>query len=253
MNFLKTFAGSSIGRKILVAVTGIMLILFIVGHMLGNLQIFLQPDWINSYAYKLQSLGPLLWVIRLSLLAIVAVHIWATISLTLENRKARPDRYAVNSPKASTLASRSMAGSGLIILAFIAFHLLHFTVRKVPGHEYQESIVLASGREIPAHVELTKHWGPKLAPMEPVQTHNTYGMMIAGFSYWYISGFYILAMFLLCLHLSHGAASLFQTLGLRNHNNGPGIELGARIFAGLIFAGFAIIPIAILAGIVKYP
>ena len=113
----------------IVAVTGVVLILFVIGHLLGNLQIFLGPEWINGYAQHLRDLGPLLWVIRAFLLAVVFVHIYSTIRLAIENRRARPERYRRKDTVKATLASRSMVMSGLIILAFIIFHLLHFTVR----------------------------------------------------------------------------------------------------------------------------
>ena len=110
----------------IVAVTGIVLILFVIGHLLGNLQIFLGPAWINGYSQHLQDLGPILWVIRAFLLAVVLVHIYYTIQLVLENRRARPERYRRKDIVKATLASRSMAMSGLIVLAFIIFHLLQY-------------------------------------------------------------------------------------------------------------------------------
>jgi succinate dehydrogenase / fumarate reductase cytochrome b subunit len=113
MKALLSYLTSSIGRKTAVALTGLALMLFVVGHMVGNLQVFLGADWINAYAHKLQAMGPLLWVIRLGLLAIVGTHILATLALVLENRKARPARYAVAAHRASTAASRTMAISGL--------------------------------------------------------------------------------------------------------------------------------------------
>ena len=113
----------------IVAITGAVLIAFIVGHLLGNLQIFLGPDWINSYAEHLRELGPFLWVIRAFLLVNVLLHIFFTISLALENRRARPVSYKKKEHIKATFASRSMALSGLIVLAFILYHLAHFTVR----------------------------------------------------------------------------------------------------------------------------
>ena len=114
----------------IVAGTGVILILFVIGHLLGNLQIFLGPDWINSYAKHLRDLGPLLWVIRGFLLAVVLLHIYYTIRLAIENRRARPERYRRKDTVKATLASRSMALSGLVLLAFIIYHLLHFTIQR---------------------------------------------------------------------------------------------------------------------------
>ena len=129
VNILVAFYRSSVGKKMIVAITGIILILFVIGHLLGNLQIFLGPDWINSYSEHLRDLGPLLWLIRIFLLATVITHIYVTIQLAIENRRARPDRYIDRQYVKATFASRHMVMSGLIVLAFIIYHLAHFTVR----------------------------------------------------------------------------------------------------------------------------
>src|SRR5207249_9902334 len=127
--FISDFCHSSVGTKMIVAVTGVILILFVIGHLLGNLQIFLGPDWINGYSQHLRDFGPLLWVIRLFLLAAVVVHIYVTIQLAIENRRARPEAYADREYVKATFASRHMVMSGLIVLAFIVYHIAHFTVR----------------------------------------------------------------------------------------------------------------------------
>src|SRR6266581_2541109 len=127
--FISDLCHSSVGRKMIVAVTSVILILFVIGHLLGNLQIFLGPDWINSYSQHLRDLGPLLWAIRVFLLATVIVHIGVTIRLAIDNRRARPERYIERDYVKATFASRHMVMSGLIVLAFIIYHLAHFTVR----------------------------------------------------------------------------------------------------------------------------
>src|SRR5438046_6456485 len=114
----------------IVAITGVILILFVVGHLLGNLQIFLGPDWINGYSQHLRDLGPLLWAIRVFLLATVTIHIYATIQLAIENRRARPEPYVERDYVKASWASRHMVVSGLVVLAFIILHLIHFTARK---------------------------------------------------------------------------------------------------------------------------
>src|SRR6266581_8971350 len=129
VNILAAFYRSSVGKKMIVAITGIILILFVVGHLLGNLQIFLGPDWINGYSQHLRDLGPLLWLIRIFLLVTVVVHIYVTIRLAIDNRRARPERYRERDYVKATFASRHMVMSGLIVLAFIIYHLAHFTVR----------------------------------------------------------------------------------------------------------------------------
>ena len=113
----------------IVAITGIILIIFVIGHLLGNLQIFLGPDWLNAYSHHLRDLGPLLWLIRIFLLLTVIIHIYVTIQLAIENRRARPEPYIDRQYAKATFASRHMVMSGLIVLAFIAYHLAHFTVR----------------------------------------------------------------------------------------------------------------------------
>ncbi|MBA3273863.1 MAG: succinate dehydrogenase cytochrome b subunit, partial [Chthoniobacterales bacterium] len=169
MNQLSAFTRSSIGRKIIVAATGVMLLGFVVGHLLGNLQIFLGPDWINSYAEHLRDLGPLLWLIRIFLLVNVVAHIYYTIRLTIDNRRARPEKYAQKDYVKATFASRYMWLSGLVVLAFIIYHLAHFTVQVVD---------------------------PRFALLkaDPLGRHDVYSTMVYGFQTWWVSAFYILAM-----------------------------------------------------------
>jgi succinate dehydrogenase / fumarate reductase cytochrome b subunit len=220
---IAAFHRSSVGRKIIVAVTGMILILFVIGHLLGNLQIFLGADWINSYAEHLRDLGPLLWVIRGFLLVVVLLHLYYAIRLAIENRRARPERYRRKDIVKATLASRSMAMSGFVLLAFIIYHLLQFTVR-VTDPRFS------------------------VLPKDSLGHYDVYSMMVLGFSSPLVSGFYILAMFLLALHLSHGSSSFFQSLGLNNHKLAPRLELGGKIFAWLLFFGYSSIPTAILLG-----
>jgi len=220
---ISTLFHSSIGRKMVVAVTGVILILFVIGHLLGNLQIFLPPDWVNSYAQHLRDLGPLLWVIRGFLLLTVILHIYFTILLTIENRRARPERYKAKAHIKASWASRHMAISGLVVLAFIIFHLLHFT-----GHKFNPQF------------PLLKH--------DPLNRYDVYSMMVYGFQNPYASGFYILSLFLLTLHLTHGSSSFFQSLGLNNKRLTPRLAFAGRLFAWLLFVGYVSIPIAVLLG-----
>jgi succinate dehydrogenase / fumarate reductase, cytochrome b subunit len=207
----------------IVAITGILLILFVVGHLLGNLQIFLGPEWINAYAQHLRDLGPLLWIIRGSLLIVVLLHIYFTIGLAIDNRRARPERYVRKHMVKATFASRSMVLSGLILLAFIIYHLLHFSFRVAR------------------------------IPVDPLKHYDVYSMMIYGFRDPVVSSFYIFAMFLLCLHLSHGSSSWFQSLGMNNKEFTPRLALAGRIFAWLIFLGYTSIPVGVLLRLVKLP
>ncbi|MEP6822810.1 MAG: succinate dehydrogenase cytochrome b subunit, partial [Chthoniobacterales bacterium] len=130
MTQISAFHRSSIGKKYIVAITGVIMIGFIIGHLLGNLQIFLGPDWVNGYAEHLRELGPLLWLVRGILLITVVLHIYYTIKLAIENKRARPKNYARKETVKASLASRHMVVSGLVVFSFIVFHLLHFTARQ---------------------------------------------------------------------------------------------------------------------------
>lgn len=245
---LCSFFKSTIGRKILMALTGLVLVLFVMGHMLGNLQIFLGADVINAYAYKLHHLLPAsaLWGIRLFLLVAIGIHIWMAVLLTLENRKARPQGYAEDKVVQATYSSRTMRMSGVILLAFILFHIAHFTVRSVPGMQYEEAGVIEP-TEVPLvkHGEIVQHNG------EAVYTFNVNDMMVDGFQVWWVSAFYIIATGLLCMHLTHGVSSMFQTVGLRNKLWRVRLDRIALIYGWVVFLGFAIIPLATLAEVLK--
>lgn len=210
----------------IVAITGIVLILFVIGHLLGNLQIFLGPDWVNGYAEHLRDLGPILWAIRAFLIATVVIHILVTIRLAIANRIARPIGYVEKEHVKASFASRHMVMSGLIVLAFIIYHLAHFTLRVTD---------------------------PRFALLkpDPLNHYDVYSMMVYGFQNIYVSTFYVLGLFLLTLHLTHGASSFFQSLGLNNQTLAPRLELAGRIFAWLIFIGYTSIPVAVLLGLVQ--
>jgi len=223
---VSAFSQSSVGRKMIVAVTGVILILFVIGHLLGNLQIFLGPQWINAYSQHLRDLGPLLWLVRAFLLATVILHIYFTILLALENRRARPDAYRDRNYVKASWASRHMVVSGLVVLAFIIFHLLHFTARKF-------------NPQFP------------LLKLDPLNRYDVYSMMVYGFQNVYVSIFYIVGLFLLTLHLTHGSSSFFQSLGFNNERLTPKLAVAGRIFAWLLFVGYTSIPVAVLLGIIK--
>lgn len=210
----------------IVALTGVILILFVIGHLLGNLQIFLGPEWINAYSQHLRDLGPLLWLVRITLLATVLAHIYFTILLAIENRRARPRAYKDRDYVKATWASRHMVVSGLVVLAFIIFHLLHFTARKF-------------NPQFP------------LLKLDPLNRYDVFSMMVYGFRNYYVSGFYILGLFLLALHLSHGSSSFFQSLGFNNKKLAPRLATAGRTLAWLLFIGYASIPVAILLGLIQ--
>ena len=213
------------------ALTGLVLFGFVVGHLIGNLQVFLgSPEPINRYGAFLQGLGELLWAVRLGLLAMLVLHVVFTIKLRAENRAARGTQYAVTQRRATSPAARWMLLSVLMVLCFIIFHLLHFTVQ-VPavnmlGQNF-ETLHDAQGR------------------------HDVYRMMILGFSNPVASAFYLVGVGLLALHLNHGIMSMFQTLGLNSGKLRPLWDKGGPTLAWLIFLGYASIPVAIFAGLVK--
>jgi succinate dehydrogenase / fumarate reductase, cytochrome b subunit len=224
-NPIRAFYQSSIGKKITVAITGVILIVFVIGHLLGNLEMYLGQDHTNWYAEFLRSTGPVLWIVRIVLLAAVVTHIVATIQLTVENRRAKRKKYAKKAPQASTIGSRTMIYSGLLVLCFVIYHLLHFTFQTT-NPEFR-TLTDAQGR------------------------HDVYHMVILAFRQPFISSFYLLAVFLLVWHLSHGFGSLTQTLGINNRKVSGLLSNGGRVLSWLIFAGYASIPITVLLGILK--
>ena len=206
------------------AFTGFVLFGFVTGHLLGNLQIFLPPEKINTYGHMLESLGAGLWAIRLFLLACLVIHVWIAIKLTLENRAARLGAYGIDYINRATLASRVMARTGLVILAFLIYHLMDFTFRV-------------------QHPE----WGENTYKLtDGTMVRNVYAMMVAGFSRTGISFFYLIAVGLLSYHLSHGIVSMVQTLGLKNEKWTRALERGSIAYCWLYFLGNAAIPLAVL-------
>ena len=227
MNLFTRIWHSSLGKKYIMAATGCALFLFVVGHLIGNLQIFLGPEAINRYGHFLQSNLELIWPARLALLVMVVLHIWSAVRLTRENRAARGTNYAAYTAFRSSYASRTMMMSGLIIAAFIIYHLLHFTVQT-------EAINLTGRNFLELHDEKERH--------------DVFAMMVLGFQQPLVSFFYIIAMGLLSLHLSHGVSSMFQSMGWKKGYYKALVDNGARLVAILIFAGYISIPIAVLLG-----
>lgn len=211
------FWNSSIGKKIIVALTGIILVGFLAGHLVGNLLIFQGEHAFNDYAHFLQTMlhGYGVWIARIVLLSTLVLHVLATIQLTLANRAARDIQYHCPDTVTATVSSRMMIWSGSTILAFIIFHILHYTVRVSPH-------------------------------LAELGADNPHAMVIAGFHNVLVSLFYIVAMTLLCSHLSHGVGSIFQTLGLRTHKTALVIDIFSRAYALAIWLGFISIPIAIM-------
>jgi succinate dehydrogenase / fumarate reductase cytochrome b subunit len=210
------FYGTTIGKKAVMAVTGVILFGFLVAHMAGNLQFFAGPEKLNAYAEKLREAPPLLWGVRLVLLVSVILHIGASIQLARLQNAARPVGYERKKSVGSSYASRTMYWSGPIVAAFIIYHLMHLTLG-VGGLPFQD-----------------------LRPYEN---------LVAGFSHPMVSLAYIVAMVLLGLHLYHGLWSLFQSLGFAHPRYTPKIKMAVKVFTVLLVLGFVIVPLAILAGV----
>jgi succinate dehydrogenase / fumarate reductase cytochrome b subunit len=228
MNFIARIWRSTVGKKFIMALTGCALILFVIGHLLGNLQVFLGPDVLNRYGHFLQSNMEIVWPARLGLLGCVVLHVLAAVRLSAENKAARPVGYkGAPNPIAASYASRTMMMSGLIVAAFIVYHLLHYTVL-VQSMNF-------SGQDFAAF-------------LDEKGRHDIYRMMIVGFQQPIVALFYVIAMALLCLHLSHGVEAMFQSLGVRVGCCPCLPKCLAKWGAILIFIGYACIPVAVLSG-----
>jgi succinate dehydrogenase / fumarate reductase, cytochrome b subunit len=212
------FYESTIGKKAIMAVTGLLLFGFLIAHMLGNLQIFLGPAVMNHYAETLHGNPALLWTARIVLLLSVVLHIWASISLAMLKREARPVAYVKHTPVTSSWASRTMMLSGPIIAAFVIFHLLHLTTGTIHS------------QFIPLHA---------------------YENLVNGFLVIPFSVAYIVVMILIGFHLSHGIWSMFQSVGFSHPRYTPAIKKFAAVFAWILIAGFISVPIAVLTGLVR--
>ena len=226
MNRLVRLFSASVGRKLVAATTGGLLIAFLIGHLFGNLKVFQGPESLNGYAAFLQG-HPLVWVFRAGLFAVFVLHVWATSTLARENRAARPERYHRYRPQAATFMSRSMAVTGLLILAFVVYHLLHFTF----------GIVGPGGTAfVEAHERL-----------------DVYAMVVQSFRNPLIAGTYTVAMLVLGLHLLHGAASAFQTFGVRHESYNALIKGMCFAVTALLALGNAAIALLVLVGRVNPP
>jgi succinate dehydrogenase / fumarate reductase cytochrome b subunit len=245
MNLATALFKSSIGRKILMAVTGLVLIGFVTGHLVGNLHVFGPPDEINGYAHFLQSLGPALWGIRLFLLACVVLHIWAGVALTMENWQARPDEYEFKHTIQATFASRAMRFTGLIVFFFILYHLTHFTIGVNGGFFQGESFK----SRLPEYVlQHDFHLLGVLLVRAGTEVHDVYNMMVLGFGSPIVSAFYVIAVGLLSFHLWHGIESMFQTLGLKTNRWSACLRGAGRLYCAAYFAGNLVIVGAIFSG-----
>jgi succinate dehydrogenase / fumarate reductase, cytochrome b subunit len=218
------FLSSSVGRKILMAITGFFMFFFITVHLMGNSSIFIGPSALNTYAEKLHSLGALVWIFRGFMFLMLAVHVFFGIVLTLENRAANPSKYAVSKKLKATFSSQTMIWTGVLLLSFLIYHLLQFTFRITPD-------IL-----------------PDAVANRP---GDVYGMVLSSFRITTISLVYVAAMATLFFHLSHGIQSLFQTFGCSNDETLPKVTIVGKLISVLFLVGYGAIPVLILAGILN--
>jgi succinate dehydrogenase / fumarate reductase cytochrome b subunit len=215
---------SSIGRKILMAITGQLMVLFVVVHLLGNSSIFIGPDGINAYAKHLHDLGPLVWLFRLVMLAFITVHAIFGIQLTLENNAATPQAYAVKKMQKATFSSENMIWTGVLICLFIVYHLLQFTVRVTPD--------IVQG-------------------VDALGRYDVFTMVVTSFQKGGIAAIYVAAMVVLFMHLNHGIQSFFQTMGWSTDKSLPVISKLGKVVAVVFLVGYSSIPVLILIGILN--
>lgn len=199
--------------------------LFVMGHLAGNLTLFAGPDLINDYAEHLRDLGPILWIVRFLLLVTVLAHIYTTVRLARDNRAARPVGYVREDTVQASWASRYMALSGIVLLAFIVYHLLHFTLRVTN----------------PVFAHLTDAHGRP----------DVYAMMILGFHNYYVAAAYVIAMAFLALHLTHGASSWAQSAGVSNARLRKTLGVAGNALALALFAGYVSIPVCVYLDVLK--
>jgi succinate dehydrogenase / fumarate reductase cytochrome b subunit len=212
---------NTVGRKILMAVSGLFMLFFVIVHLLGNSTIFFGPNALNTYAEKLASLGPLVWAFRAFMLAMLGIHVVFGILLTLENWAANPGKYAVNRKLKATFSGETMIWTGAILLGFLVYHLLQFTVRVTPDI-IPEAVAKRPG--------------------------DVYSMVIASFRHTAITLLYVGAMVVLFLHLQHGIQSFFQSLGWNNERTLPRFTMLGKVLSALFLLGYSAIPILILVG-----
>jgi succinate dehydrogenase / fumarate reductase cytochrome b subunit len=212
------FYRGTIGKKVVMAVTGIILVGWIIGHVLGNLLVFRGPEALNSYAALLKSNATLLWALRVGLFVTVILHVTAAVQLVRQQAASRPVRYRKQVPQESTFASRTIRWGGLIIAVFIVYHLLHFTT----------------------------------GTLHPSFSHtDVYGNMVSALSVPWVAAIYLVAVAALGLHLYHGVWSIFQTLGI-SHPAMTGVRRGLAItVTAIVYLGFTAIPLAILFGLLS--
>ncbi len=225
MNWLKRFFLSSIGAKIVMAITGFGLVLYLVQHLIANLQIFAAPEKLNTYAHSLHELWWLVWGGRVLLIVGFILHVLSAWRLTVLNRRARGHAYAEKKPVRASFASRTMMVSGVIVLAFLVFHVAQFTLGWVNPEEF--------------------------AMKDPLGYRDLHSIIVLGLQRYWVGGFYCLALVLVGLHMSHGVSSMWQSVGWNSPKYNRLINSLGPIVGVILAVGFLLIPVAVLAGLIS--
>lgn len=220
MGRLRAFYASSVGKKTIMGVTGVVGVLFVIGHVAGNLLAFRGAEELNAYSHFLKSTGELLWIVRITLIVAVVLHVIAAVQLTSRSRAARPVGYAKRDPQVSTVASRTMRIGGFLLMLFIPLHILHFTT----------GTIRPTGQFDPA---------------------NVYGNIVTSFQIWWVTAIYVVMMVFLGLHLFHGAWSSGKSLGIAPPSPAPLKKKLALLIAVYAWVGFTLVPVGVAVGIIK--
>jgi succinate dehydrogenase / fumarate reductase cytochrome b subunit len=216
---LRAFYGSMVGKKVVMAATGLIGIGFVIVHSLGNLLVFRGPVAINSYSHFLKSTGELLWTVRVVLIAAVILHVIAAIQLARQSRAARPIDYTKYESRVATVSSRTMRWGGALLLVFIIVHILHFTTGTI-------------------------------RPAGAFSGEDVYANVVMSFRIWWVALFYVVSMIALGLHLFHGAWSSVRSIGLSPPSPQPLHRRVSLVIAVLVWAAFTSIPVAVFSGLV---
>lgn len=249
---LSRLINSTIGAKIIMATTGVILVGFLVVHMIGNLNVYVGSDAMNKYAQTLKSMPPLVWAVRLTLLVALVGHVLAAIKLKRKNTLARPVAYATpRTYRVSSAAARTMLLSGLVVLAFIVYHLLHFTVGVAHAEHFHLYETLDLATQTWARSENQQVIEKLMATSPSLVRHDVFSMFVRSFMNPLVAGSYVVAQLLLGLHLSHAVSSMLHTLGLSKGADARArSEKLGRAVALLIFLPNLSFPIAVQAGLV---
>lgn len=221
MNGLGRIFSMAVGLKFLMALTGLLLVGFLIGHLSGNMLLYAGSEAINQYAELLRKFPVLLWLVRIVLITAIFIHIYSGVRLSALNKRARPQSYAVKTRVKATLPSQTMLLSGMVVFAFALYHLAHFTFRWTHRDEFAG-----------------------------LGEFDTYAMMVLSFRSPFVSAFYVFAIILLMMHLNHGIVSFFQTIGLNHTKYNRAIKNFSVLLSVVLALGFISLPISVYFGFV---